>query len=106
MKKELDLKSISKAQKVRFLKSVAEKGSNFKPFIERIKETFIIQETGLYKSKETGNILSLEQIRAIENDYFIVIIDLLSSKDHIPNEIQLIPYSLENYLLYPEVDLS
>ena len=108
---KFDLSGLSKAQKIDFLKQVSEKGANFRPYVERIEETFIIQESGNYKSNETGRILGLEQIRAFEDDYMFVleIVDktiLVNRNDPsqglVPYQIQLAPYSLENYLLYSQ----
>ena len=108
---KFDLSGLSKAQKIDFLKQVSEKGANFRPYVERIEETFIIQESGNYKSNETGKVLSLEQIRAFEDDYMFVleIVDktiLVNRNDPsqglVPCEIQLAPYSIENYLLYSQ----
>ena len=108
---KFDLSVLSKVQKLQFLKEVSEKGANFRPYIERIEETFIIQESGNYKSNETGKVLSLEQIRAFEEDYMFVleIVDKTVPVDRadpsqglIPYQIQLAPYSLENYLLYSQ----
>lgn len=107
---KLNLSGLTKAQKIDFLKKVAKNG-NFRPFIERIQETFIIQDSGLYKSNETGKILSLEQIRAFEDDYMFAVelvdktvpVDKTDpSKGLVPCEIQLAPYSLQTYLLYSQ----
>ena len=108
---KFDLSVLSKAQKLQFLKEVSEKGANFRPYIERIEETFTIQESGDYKSNETGRILSLEQIRAFEDDYMFVLelVDKTVPVDRadpsqglVPCQIQLAPYSLGNYLLYSQ----
>ena len=105
------LQSLSKDQKINFLKQVSEKGKNFRPFVERIQETYFIQESGLYKSDQTGNILSLEQIRALEEDYMFVLelVDKTVPVDRadpsqglVPCQIQLAPYTLQNYLLYSQ----
>ena len=105
------LQSLSKDQKINFLKQASEKGKNFRKFVERIEETYIIQKSGLYKSNETGRILGLEQIRAFEDDYMFVLelvdktvpVDRADpSQDLVPCEIQLAPYSLQNYLLYSQ----
>ena len=105
------LQSLSKQQKIDFLKNVSKNKANFRPYVERIEETFTIQESGNYKSNETGRILSLEQIRAFEDDYMFVLelVDKTVPVDRadpsqglVPCQIQLAPYSIENYLLYSQ----
>ena len=98
--KKLNLSRLSKAQKQEFLRKVAG-NSNYRPYVERILETFIIQGSGDYRSNETGKILSLKQIRDLKHDYMFII-EIVSRRDLIPDKIELTPYTVETYLFYSQ----
>jgi len=108
MNKELNLSGLTKAQKIAFLKNVAE-NSNFKPFVRHIEEKYILQEsTELYVSSETGKTMTLQQLRNFEDEYHFVVelvdktvpVDPADPSQGLqPCEIWLGPYTIETYLL-------
>ncbi|MEI6049112.1 MAG: hypothetical protein WCS03_09465 [Bacteroidota bacterium] len=104
MKKEV-LRKISKGAKVDFLNKLGSgKFQLLEAYTPAPRLTFdLVPETGKYLCKENGKFMSKEEIESLEGYQFNL--ELISERSQVtgvgnklPNGIELIPYSREQYL--------